>query len=89
MANLDFTGSGERIVTAVRVRPMSIREHKDRSRPIILVDEEDESKSSEVVLLDPTYFSRKRDYERSFMSVYSDMTTVSCQTPHKRKSSMP
>ncbi len=65
VAKLDFTGSGERIVTAVRVRPMSIRELKDRSRPIILVDE-DEGKSSEVVLLDPTFFSRKRDYERSF-----------------------
>ena len=44
--------SGERVLTAVRIRPMSIREHRDQSRPIILVDDEDDSKST-VVLLDP------------------------------------
>ena len=59
-------GGRERIVTAVRCRPMSYKELREDDRPIVLVDDEDEEKQGEVIILDPTYFSRKRDYERSF-----------------------
>jgi chromosome segregation ATPase len=61
-----LVGGTERILTAVRCRPMSWKELREDDRPIVLVDDEDEDKLGEVVILDPTYFARKRDYERTF-----------------------